>query len=168
VHHEYTSLGQTVNKGYYQKVLRHLRDAVLCKRQLHHDNPPTHSSHLIQDFLAKHGILQVCQAPYSPDMAPCDFWLFPRLKTLLKGFHFDIRERVRRHSCTPFQNKPSRSASSNGRTAGLSVWSYKGPTLKGISCCNHPDFFFFLAQCQILFGQASYIIKGFISCSVVG
>ncbi|PNF43069.1 hypothetical protein B7P43_G02712 [Cryptotermes secundus] len=24
-------------------------------------------------------------APYSPDMAPCDFWLFPRLKTPLKA-----------------------------------------------------------------------------------
>ncbi|PNF38778.1 hypothetical protein B7P43_G12822, partial [Cryptotermes secundus] len=52
--------------------------------QLHHDNAPAHSSHLIQGFLAKHGILQVRQAPYSPDMAPSDFWLFPRVKTPLK------------------------------------------------------------------------------------
>ncbi|KAK7082233.1 hypothetical protein SK128_022869, partial [Halocaridina rubra] len=22
--------------------------------------------------------------PYSPDMAPCDFWLFPKLKIILK------------------------------------------------------------------------------------
>ncbi|PNF15453.1 hypothetical protein B7P43_G17762, partial [Cryptotermes secundus] len=28
---------------------------------------------------------QVRQTPYSPDMAPCDFWLFPRLERLLKG-----------------------------------------------------------------------------------
>jgi hypothetical protein len=40
---------------------------------LHHDNAPAHSSHLIQSFLVKHGIPVVCQAPYSPDMAPCDF-----------------------------------------------------------------------------------------------
>ncbi|PNF29776.1 Actin-related protein 2/3 complex subunit 4 [Cryptotermes secundus] len=32
--------------------------------------------------------------PYSPDMAPCDFWLFPRLKTPLKGCHFDSREEI--------------------------------------------------------------------------
>jgi hypothetical protein len=32
-----------------------------------------------------------------------------------------------------------RSASSDGRTAGLGVWSHKGPTLKGIKYCNHPD-----------------------------
>jgi transposase InsO family protein len=34
--------------------------------QLHHDNAPAHSSHLIQGFLAKHGIPQVHQVPYSP------------------------------------------------------------------------------------------------------
>ncbi|PNF35685.1 hypothetical protein B7P43_G17425 [Cryptotermes secundus] len=32
--------------------------------------------------------------PYSPDMAPCDFWLFPRWKTPLKGCHFDRHEDV--------------------------------------------------------------------------
>jgi hypothetical protein len=57
--------------------------------QLHHDNALAHSSHLIQGFLAKHGIPQVCQVPYSPDMAPCDFWLFPRLKTPLRDSRFD-------------------------------------------------------------------------------
>jgi hypothetical protein len=65
---------------YYLEVIRHLRDAVWCKRpdlwashnwQLHHDNAPAHSSHLIQSFLAKQGIPVVRQAPYSPDMAPC-------------------------------------------------------------------------------------------------
>jgi hypothetical protein len=29
--------------------------------------------------------------------------------------------------------------SSDGRTAGLSVWSHKGPALKGIGYCNDPD-----------------------------
>ena len=27
-------------------------------------------------------------APCSPDLAPCDFWLFPKLKSLLKGRRF--------------------------------------------------------------------------------
>jgi hypothetical protein len=79
VHHSYTPEGQTVNKEYYLKVIRHLCDAVRCKRldlwasrdwQLHHDNAPAHSPHLIQSFLVKHGIPVVRQAPYSPDMAP--------------------------------------------------------------------------------------------------
>ncbi|PNF43836.1 hypothetical protein B7P43_G06040 [Cryptotermes secundus] len=53
--------------------------------QLHHDNAPAHSAHLIQIFVAKHNIPVVRQAPYSPDMTPCDFWLFPKLKMPLKG-----------------------------------------------------------------------------------
>jgi hypothetical protein len=36
-------------------------------------------------FLAEHIIPLICQAPYSPDMAPCDFWLFSKLKIPLKG-----------------------------------------------------------------------------------
>jgi hypothetical protein len=32
-------------------------------------------------FLAKHHITQVCQPPYSVDFVPCDFWLFPKLKS---------------------------------------------------------------------------------------
>jgi hypothetical protein len=57
-------------------------------------HPSSPSSHLIQSFLAKHIIPQVCRAPYSPDMAPCDFWLFPRLKTPLKGSRFDSRDDI--------------------------------------------------------------------------
>jgi hypothetical protein len=58
---------------------------------LHHDIAPAHSSYLIQSFLAKYGIPVVHQAPYSPDMAPCDFWLFPKLKRPLKGSRFYSR-----------------------------------------------------------------------------
>jgi hypothetical protein len=39
-------------------------------------------------FLAKHHITQVCQHPYSSDLAPRDFWFFPKLKTLFKGRRF--------------------------------------------------------------------------------
>jgi len=93
VHHQYAPQGQNINKEYYLEVLCRLRDAVWRKRpdlwargtwQLHH-NAPAHSSQLIQTFLAKHNIPVVRQAPYSPDVAPCDFWLFPHLKTQLKG-----------------------------------------------------------------------------------
>jgi transposase len=61
---------------------------------LYHGNAPAHSLHLIQSLLAKHGIPVVRQAPYSPDMAPCGFWLFPKLKRPLKGSHFDSREDI--------------------------------------------------------------------------
>jgi hypothetical protein len=44
--------------------------------------------------LAKHNIPVVQQAPYSLDMAPCDFWLFPHLKMQLKGTQFDSRDDI--------------------------------------------------------------------------
>jgi len=94
VHHKYTPQGQNINKEYYLEVLHCLRDAVWRKRpdlwtagtwQLHDDNTPANSSQLVQTFLAKHNIPVVQQFPYFPDVAPCDFWLFPYLKTQLKG-----------------------------------------------------------------------------------
>ena len=64
--------------------------------QLHHDNTPTHISHLVQSFLAKHQITQVTQPPYSPDLVPCDFWLFPKLKSPLKGKRFQTVDEIQK------------------------------------------------------------------------
>ena len=51
-------------------------------------NVPTHASHLVQSFLVKHQITQVTQSRYSPDLVPCDFWLFLKLKSPLNGKKF--------------------------------------------------------------------------------
>ena len=56
--------------------------------QLHHDNASAHYTALIQAFLAKLHTTHVCQPPYSQGLAPCDFWLFPKLKSPLKGRRF--------------------------------------------------------------------------------
>ena len=53
------------------------------------------TSHLVQQFLAKHGTSQLQQPPYSPDLAPCDFFLFPRLKKVLKGHRFEATEDIK-------------------------------------------------------------------------
>jgi len=57
-------------------------------RSAHHDNAPAHYTALVQAFLAKHHITQVCQPPYNSGLAPCDFWLFPNLKSPLKDRRF--------------------------------------------------------------------------------
>ena len=114
VHHEYAQ-GQTVTKQYYEGVLCCLCNAVWRKQlflwaagtwQLHHDNAPAHSSHLIQGFLAKHNIPLIRQAPYSPDMAPCDFWLFPKLKMPLKVTRFESREDIMRNAMAQLYKIP--------------------------------------------------------------
>ena len=56
--------------------------------QLHRDNMPTHIPHLVQRFLTKHQIPQVTQPHYSPDLVPCNIWLFPKLNSALKGRKF--------------------------------------------------------------------------------
>ena len=45
---------------------------------LHQDNALVHYSILVTDYLTKMGIKIVPQPPFSPNFAPCDFWLFPK------------------------------------------------------------------------------------------
>ena len=57
--------------------------------QPHHKNVPTHASHLMQIFFGETSNQTTrWQPPYSPDLAPWDSWLFPKLKTPLKGRQF--------------------------------------------------------------------------------
>ena len=52
----------------------------------HQDNAPVHNSILVTDYLTKMGIKTVLHPPYSPDLAPCDFWLFPKLRGLWENW----------------------------------------------------------------------------------
>jgi len=70
---------------------------VLCVRRVHIDRAcrSISSRHCAcplyrtrAGFLAKHHITQVYQPPYSPYLAPCDLWLFSKLKLPLKGRRF--------------------------------------------------------------------------------
>ena len=53
------------------------------------------------EFLVKHQITQVTHPHYSPQLAPCDFWLFPKLKSPWKGKRFqtisEIQEKTTGH-----------------------------------------------------------------------
>ena len=66
--------------------------------QLHHDNVPTHASRLLQSVLAKHLITQMTQPRYSSDLVPCHFWLFPKLKSHLKGKRFQTVNEIQENT----------------------------------------------------------------------
>ena len=74
-------------KGYvevlrkFRKRFRRKRPALFKSGQwhFHQDNTPVHNSILVRDYLTKMGIKTVLHSPYSQDLAPCDFWLFPKL-----------------------------------------------------------------------------------------
>ncbi len=50
---------------------------------LHHDNARPRNTKEVTTFLQKHNIEVMVHSPYSPELSPCDFWLFPCLKTVL-------------------------------------------------------------------------------------
>jgi hypothetical protein len=114
-------------------VLQRLRDAVRRKRfykwssgtgLVHHDSAPRHAALSDREFLAKHSILVVPHPPYSPDLAPCDFFLFPRLKSTLKGKRFqDVAEIIRHGSCRPFPKKPTRHTLKSGRITVIAAYN---------------------------------------------
>jgi len=63
---------------------------------LHHDNAPFHTAVSINEFLAEKRILVVPQPPYSPDLSPCNFFLFLRLKNHLKGCNFSTMDNIQK------------------------------------------------------------------------
>ena len=107
VHHEFVPHDQMVNKQLYQEVLVRLRDTVHRKRpemwenetwMLHHKNALAHASLLIRSYLAKQKTSIVPHPPYSPDLAPADLFLFPKLKTTLKERCFQTREQIQENA----------------------------------------------------------------------
>ena len=102
VHKEFVPRGQTVNHGFYKDVLERLRKWVQRDRRdiaddwvLQHNNALAHTALSIREFLVKKNIPVLPHPPYSPDLAPCDFYLFPKLKSKLKGHHFGTMENTK-------------------------------------------------------------------------
>lgn len=55
---------------------------------LHHDNAPAHTAADTLDFLHDRRVQLVTHPAYSPDLAPCDFFLFPTVKKSMRGKRF--------------------------------------------------------------------------------
>jgi histone-lysine N-methyltransferase SETMAR len=92
---------QTVNAEWYTTVCLPQVFSVLKQQRpktalrgifLHHDNASAHTAARTLDFLGKEGVQLLPHPAYSPDLAPCDFFVFPRLKDLLRGRRFDTAE----------------------------------------------------------------------------
>jgi transposase len=145
VHHELLPQRQTMNQTVYITVLQRLLDAVRRKRPqkwssgtwlLHYDNVPCHAALSVKEFLAKHNIPVVPHPPYSPDLAPCDFFLFPRLKRTLKGKRFQDVAEIQLNKTRQLQairKHATRHALKSGRIAGIAAYSLKSRTLKEIT-----------------------------------
>ena len=98
IHKEFLPSGQTMTGEYYFHILKRLLARIRRIRPEYrdesswcflHDNAPPHTSLIVRRFLAKNNVCVLNHPPYSPDLAPCDNFLFPKLKMQLKGCYFD-------------------------------------------------------------------------------
>ena len=55
----------------------------------HDDNAKPHRARVTNEFLLENHVEQYENAAYSPDLSPCDFFLFLKLKKQLRGIRFN-------------------------------------------------------------------------------
>lgn len=105
--------GTTVNAAYYKWFLQEkLRPAIRKKRPglmdrgiiFHHDNAPVHTARLITDFLDTWNAEMLEHPRYSPDLAPADFCIFPKMKESLRGRRFESPEDIVRAARASLQH----------------------------------------------------------------
>jgi histone-lysine N-methyltransferase SETMAR len=81
--------GQTINHHYYiDNCLRPVVDEIKRQRpsygtrgiKFHHDNGKPHVHNNVLAYLESEGLTVVPHPPNSPDLSPCDFWLFDFIK----------------------------------------------------------------------------------------
>ena len=97
IHIDYLPRGTTMNGQYYADLLVRLRESIKEKRRgkirrgvlLQQDNAPVHSSKVAMQSVRDCEFELLPHPPYSPDLAPSDFFLFSKLKKELRGQRYD-------------------------------------------------------------------------------
>ncbi len=106
---------QTVNVVYYIAVLKQLQQA--AKRPelgtvnnwlLLHDNVPEHCLVKILNFLAYHQTTILEHTAYSSDLAPNDFFLYPKIRENLKRAYFADEEVMKKNCEGVLKHSPER------------------------------------------------------------
>ena len=92
--------GHTVTGRFYKNsVLKKVKEFYNKKRpskrwsgvHLLHDNASSHKCGVVKSLLGSEKVKVLNHPPYSPDLSPCDFFLFPRLKKMLSGNKYTSR-----------------------------------------------------------------------------
>jgi len=85
---DYLPKGQTINAEYYSSLLAQLKDILIEKCHMKvikevlflHNNAPVHRAFATHNKLGYLGFQCLDHPPYSPDLTPSDYHLFPGLK----------------------------------------------------------------------------------------
>lgn len=104
----------TINGAQYAETLKELRTMVEEKRgvkktswvQLLHDNAPVHTARIATASAKSNHMEIIPHPPYSPDLAPSDYYLFRHLKMDLKGKRFSSDEEIKSAVLEWFDSKP--------------------------------------------------------------
>jgi len=103
IHRQFVPEGQKVNAEFYvgvlDRLLKRIRRVRTAKFQssewfLFHDNAPSHNTAIVKKFLANRNVAVLHHPPYSPDLAPANYFLFPKFNFPLKGRHFQTVEEI--------------------------------------------------------------------------
>ena len=70
-----------------------------------HDNAPVYMSAKSQAAIQQRGFQQLNHPPYSPDLAPSDYFLFRVMKKFLRGKRFSSDEEVKEAVTTWFEEQ---------------------------------------------------------------
>jgi len=91
---DYLEKGRPITGQYYADLLdrfdaelKKKRPYLAKKKLFHHNNAPTHSSAIAMAKLVELRYELLSHPPYSPDLAPCDFYLFPNKKMAESALH---------------------------------------------------------------------------------
>ncbi len=122
VHFEFIR-GGTVDTATFIQILGRFKQALRTKRPqkiwyLYMDNAPTHGSKDTQLHLLMTGQRVIEHPPLSPDLSPCDFWLFSQIKSPLRGTQFQSLDALERAVTAEIGNIPA----GDYRHAMLTSW----------------------------------------------
>ena len=128
----YISYKQVRNRDLL-RAMRKKRAPLLPIMLFHHDNGHSHRASTTQETIDRQSIEVLGYPHYSPDLAPCDFFLFPTLKKILRGRQFDDVADLQRavQSAIALLDHPhTRTVSIHELKGVKSAFHSKGSTLK--------------------------------------
>lgn len=114
IHIDYLQKGKTITGEYYANLLDHFNKVLMEKRPhltkkkilFHQDNARVHTCAIAMAKFHELHYELLSHPPYSPDLAPCDYFLFPNLKKWLGGKRFSSNEEIMHETNAYFEGLP--------------------------------------------------------------
>ena len=104
-----------MNQTVYKDILRRLMRQCMTRGgpfweahawRLHHIDAPDHTTLSIGQFFSERNIATLEYPPYSLDLVPCDFFLFPKIKSVLKRTRFSDIDSIKMAATTELKKIP--------------------------------------------------------------